>query len=170
MLHAVFLVENFLYNLARRKCNFHIVFFDSHANLCIPSHVSVNNRPKYGLARSVIIAHLRAHLPDGQASVKLFTFESLHDAAFMKYLRNNGTYFIMCHDGASTMSPPILDLETENADATNILSNDQERLCKVAFRQMIYTFIAHGYNVALVNGLEWLDTKVLWSSLPENDC
>ena len=165
MLHAVFLVENFLHNLARRKCNFHIVFFDAHANLCIPPAVSAENRPKYDLARSVIIAHLRANLKTSHTNVKLFTFPSLQDVAFRKYLRTYGTYFIMCHDGASTKTAPSLDLDTENAEAINIESSEKESLYITAFRHMIFDFIANGYNVALVNGLEWLDTKVFEPNL-----
>lgn len=153
-------MENFLYNLARRKCNFHVVFFDSHAKLCYPPAVSTENRPKFHLARSVIITHLRARLSTADTNVKLFTFYSLQDPAFRKYLHAHGTYFVMCHDGATSNSLAALDLDTENADATNVPSSEDERRCKIIFRHMIFTFIAHGYNVALVNGLEWLDTKV----------
>ena len=153
-------MENFLHNLARRKCNFHIVFFDSNASLCIPPATSTENRPKYSLARSVIVAHLRARLPTAYTDVKLFNFNSLQDVAFKEYLRIHGTYFMMCHDGATANTLATLDLDTENAGATNTSSSEEETQCKIALRYMIFTFIAQGYNVALVNGLEWLDTKV----------
>ena len=163
MLHAVFLVENFLYNLVRRKCNFHVVFFDSNAELSIPPATSIENRPKYDLARSVIIAHLRAHLPTACPNTGLYSFKSIRDAAFKTYLQVHGTYFIMCHDGAIFDSSTALDIETENADAKNFQSNEEEILRKTKLRSMIFTFIAQGYNAALVNGLEWLDTKVLYT-------
>src|SRR4051794_1474381 len=36
MLHACYLVENFLKHLKDRKCCFHVSFFDDHAALAIP--------------------------------------------------------------------------------------------------------------------------------------
>lgn len=35
LLHAVYVVERFLENLVKRKCNFHIVFFESELLTCI---------------------------------------------------------------------------------------------------------------------------------------
>ena len=80
----------------------------------------------------------------------------------------HGTYFIMCHDGAISDSSAILDVETENAEATNTQSSKEEILRKTKLRNMIFAFIAQGYNAALVNGLEWLDTKVLYAGHSSN--
>ena len=112
-----------------------------------------------------MIAHLRAHLPSSHPNTMVFSFESPYDAAFKKYLQTHGTYFMMCHDGAIPNALATLDLETENAEATNIQSNKQEMLRKTKLRTMIFAFTTQGYNVALVNGLEWLDTKVPYDGL-----
>ena len=75
----------------------------------------------------------------------------------------------MCHDGAVPDSLASVDTGSENADATNDWSDDEEVLRKTKLRTMIFEFIAQGYNVALVNGLEWLDTKVPHASLYPED-
>lgn len=71
-----------------------------------------------------------------------------------------GIYFMMCHDGA-TLAPVstksgvmLIDHQTES----NI--GVQEASRKAKYRAMIYHLISLGYNIALVNGLEFVDTKV----------
>ncbi|KAG9716925.1 hypothetical protein KCU59_g19180, partial [Aureobasidium melanogenum] len=39
MLHGVYLVEDYLAQLQRRNCRFHIAFFEAHRQLCIPQSV-----------------------------------------------------------------------------------------------------------------------------------
>ena len=43
LLHAAYNVEHFLHNLAVRKCNFHIAFFECNRKLCILRSCFVNN-------------------------------------------------------------------------------------------------------------------------------
>lgn len=136
------------------------MFFDSNENFCIPPKTSPGNRPKYLLARQVIIRHLCAHLPNDSRSTKVYRFESIHDAKFQKYLQENGTYFIMCHDAATPDRRVGLYPEIQSTEASDTPSDGVEMLRKTALRTMICTFVSHGYNVALVNGLEWHDTKV----------
>lgn len=136
LLHAVYLVENYLHNLERRKCNFHIAFFDTHKKLCIPNKVAQNDAAKYLLARTAIFRHLQAHMQN--STERLRTFDSIDCDEFKQYLNETGMYFVMCHDGAQHKRGIISSLRTK-----------------------IITFISRGYNVALVNGLEWRDTKVM---------
>jgi len=56
LLHAVYVVERFLEALVRRLCNFHLVFFHDHEDLCIPPY-NFPLKNFYLLARLVIIRH-----------------------------------------------------------------------------------------------------------------
>ncbi|KAH8695246.1 hypothetical protein BGW36DRAFT_429127 [Talaromyces proteolyticus] len=146
LLHATYLVEKFLHKLYRRKCNFHVVFFENQATVCIPDGCPRERRLRYLCARKLIMEHLRQNLmtvpiPDGN-TVKVHVFESYHASDFQSYLTTVGAYFIMSHDGAGPQS-------AENSTV------------KVVLRQMINWFIWKGYNVALVNNLQCRDTKVM---------
>ena len=161
LLHATYAVEHFLNGLVQRKCNFHLVFFDRHEELCIPRAVSSSNGIKYLLARAAIIRHLSLHLRKTQPSIELHTFQSFDDPGFRQYLNTSGIYFVMCHDGANPVRPsqdPSIEAKSESERAR---IEDQDESRKVAFRAMICWLINEGYHVALINGLEWADTKVV---------
>ncbi|MCJ1475667.1 hypothetical protein MMC13_004330 [Lambiella insularis] len=152
LLHAVYAVEHFLEALVRRMCNFHIVFFSDHEDLCIPPQI-FPRKNLYMLARSVIIRHLKSHLPESHPEIKVLNFSSVHEALFQEFLESSGVYFIMCHDGAHAHVKSKV-----NNSASSTCNGDWQRL---AFRRMIGRFISLGFNVALINGLEIRDTKVM---------
>lgn len=158
LLHAVYSVEYFLQGLVQRKCNFHLVFFDEHQEACIPRCTSPLNRQKYLLARSVFIRHFQAYQP---GSITLRVFEAIHDPYFDHYLNATGVYFMLCHDGAHSINDGE-KLSPPGGDTVGKLRvEDEESVRKVVFRSMILSLIKRGYNIALINGLEWMDTKVL---------
>ncbi|KAJ9659560.1 hypothetical protein H2201_007309 [Coniosporium apollinis] len=186
LLHAVYNVENFLQNLLRRKCNFHVAFFDEHEECCIPPFTPSEDKDKYLLARAAIIRHLQKNIGMTQSRLSIKTFSSVDCSAFAKYLEQTGLYFIMCHDGAVPVSKAANqvedvsedsdedladsdddDSEDEDSedDATSQEDSDDEATEDVpgknVLRHMIFWCIRRGYNVALVNGLEWRDTKVI---------
>ena len=130
------------------------MFFDAHKELCIPRGVVTANRSKYLLARAVIQRHLSINLSKLHQSLEIHVFPSIYDTSFKNYLQNTGVYFLMCHDGANPSPPP-----KASKDVTAQI-NAQETSRKFAFRVMICTLIHEGYNIALINGLEWMDTKV----------
>ncbi|KAF6231914.1 hypothetical protein HO173_009751 [Letharia columbiana] len=101
LLHAVYAVEYFLQGLIQRKCNFHVVFFDNHRELCLPRGVPVIDRPKYLLARAAIQRHLSVNLRQSHPALEIHSFASEQDTAFRAYLKATGIYFVMCHDGAN---------------------------------------------------------------------
>ncbi|KAG9625371.1 P-loop containing nucleoside triphosphate hydrolase protein, partial [Aureobasidium melanogenum] len=143
MLHAVYLVEDYLAQLQRRNCRFHIAFFEAHRQLCIPQSVKSINRSKYLLTRAAIIRHLKSNLQSEH--VQIHCFSDLYDQAFDDYLRNSAVYFLMCHDGArsyTTQDRGVPDPRTQ-------------------LRSIIVHFILSGYNVALINGSEFVDTKIM---------
>lgn len=168
MLHASYLVEQFLQGLVTRGCNFHIAFFDNHQHLCVPQDASPENDAKYLLARAAIIRHLQVNLPDAVPDIEVHNFPSTSHSAFEQYLSATDIYFVLCHDGASTTDHQRRLILQKGLDA---LQHDDESLnefhqnYRVAFRTFIYGFMKRGYSAALINGLEWRDTKVVTTVL-----
>lgn len=81
----------------------------------------------------------------------------------------------MCHDGASfdqnddgTASDIDSSDSESDSDCSDLEDNDQEgsfvdkrgEISRFKLRAMIYWFVVHGYNLALLNSLEFRDTKV----------
>lgn len=171
LLHAVHAVETFLANLRRRKANFHIAFFEEHAQWSIPGRASSENRNKYDLFRAVVIRHLQANLPKSQPSIRIAQFASYQDPEFMEYMNESGLYFLMCHDGSST-EVKLAALPDDMVEKTAKVSKQErtkkplktsaatERQRRQAFRKMIFWFVMRGINVALTNSVAWHDTKV----------
>lgn len=134
LLHATYTVELFLKRLSDRNCHFEIIFFDDHELLSIPPTSDPKDAYKYLLARAAIIRHLDKNVV-GDFPVRHFS--SISHPSFLQYLHDAGVYFIMGHDGAGC---------------------DSE--VKAAFRYALRWWIGHGWNVALLNTVETLDTKV----------
>ncbi|KAK5171107.1 uncharacterized protein LTR77_004251 [Saxophila tyrrhenica] len=153
LLHAVYNVERLLQHLVRRKCNFHVSFFNSTRLLCVPTGTAPHNVSKYLLARAVVIRHLQAKLPKSHPEVQACEFPCYTSAEFSKYLSVHSPYFIMTHDGAESSHRKGKHMGAESQTVVN--PN------RVALREMIVFFIERNYNVALVNGLEWRDTKIM---------
>ena len=160
LLHAAYAVEYFIQGLIQRKCNLKIVFFDDHKELCVPRNTSTIKRQKYLLARSTIIRHLCMNLQKSHPAIQVHVFQSIRSRDFVDFLKITGVYFVMCHDGANPVAasndPAIQRLSGE---AQGFIEQ-QESTRKLLFRTMICFLISQGYNVALINGLEWQDTKV----------
>lgn len=112
------------------------------------------NQRKYDLARSVVIRHLTCNLPKAHEEVAVRLFSSYDDIDFKNYLQVHFPYFLMCHDAVS----PKKDNLQEGADCGPSAQS-------LALRQMILFFIGEGLNVALINGLEWKDTKIMTTVL-----
>jgi hypothetical protein len=153
LLHAAYNVEHFLHNLAFRKCNFHITFFECNRKLCIPVSSDAKDASKYLLAREAIIRHLQVNLASSHPEIKVNVFDSYEGQDFLDYLQRTSLYFMMTHDGAS----PLDRKGTHVGQDTQAVSKSQ----RLPLRRMLLSFISRGYNVALVNGLEWMDTKVM---------
>ncbi|KAI0828791.1 P-loop containing nucleoside triphosphate hydrolase protein [Hypoxylon sp. FL0890] len=100
LLHAVHAVESFLGKLRDRGCNFHLVWFDSHKDLCIPYNTRDEHGYKYILTRAILIQHFAC----SSASHISCRFDSVDCDAFRQYLTSNPQYFFMCSDGRATHS------------------------------------------------------------------
>ena len=155
MLHAAYNVEHLLQNLVQRKCNFNVVFFDCNRELCIPPHIAKEDYSKLLLTRAAIIRHLRTNVAKGHPELKVDVFESYEVDAFKSYMKTTGPYFIMTHDGAAPVDRKAKHMTEDSLPAA------KPSIQRVALREQVLFFIEGGYNVALINGLEWRDTKVM---------
>lgn len=103
---------------------------------------------------------MQVNISNIHPSIKVHVFQSVRSPDFVDYLKSSGIYFLMCHDGANairTSEDPLIQSKT-NAEKHEIETQESRR--RVAFRALICELVRQGYNVALINGLEWLDTKV----------
>lgn len=168
LLHATWAVEHFLRGLVARRCNFHVVFVDKHRELCIPHFASDDVTEKYLLARSAIIRHLRTNLKLVHPEIEVNVFTSVTSDAFAEYLATTDLYFVMIHDGAEPGVSRKRNILSKNLNALEDEDHDDEEgglRTKIAFRQLIYWFMEQGISSALMNGLEWRDTKVVTTVL-----
>lgn len=84
LLHLVFIVETFLRDLIKRRCNFHVVFFEGHRIVSCgvdEGDGTIRMHPARCFARSVIIRHLQA-LDD----LEVFVFGDARDVEWERYL------------------------------------------------------------------------------------
>lgn len=116
--------------------------------LCVPGSVKAERRSKYLLARTIIIRHLSKHLPASAPSVHVHVFSSISGPDFQEYLDSHPVHFVMSHDGAL---PAIGSVQKE----THL-----GKVGKSILRGNIWAFNKLGMNVALVNRLEFRDSKV----------
>ncbi|CAN9126672.1 unnamed protein product [Alternaria alternata] len=168
LLHASYAVEKFLQGLVSRACNFHIAFFDEHQDLCVPQDASPEISEKYLLARAAIIRHLKVNLPDVVPEIEINAFPSISSEAFAEYLRATDIYFVLCHDGASftdIRKRLILQKDLDSLQGEDRDKQQRQQDYKTSFRTFIYSMMQRGYSAALVNGLEWADTKVITTVL-----
>lgn len=118
-----------------------------HSELCVPSGVPIAYRPRYLLARQVILLHLTAQPLKAYPNVQFNTFSSLESEGFSAYLRATPIHFIMSHDGATISGKSSKTTKEDNLD-------------KVWLRSIIWFFNIRKLNVALVNSIELRDSKI----------
>jgi len=119
------------------------------AELCIPRGLRGTRKSRYLLARTVIKRHLTIHLTSAQPNVLVNTFPSLESAEFKRYLDVTPIYFVMAHDGA-------VKIGQNSTEETK----EEDEIAKVLLRGMIWWFNTHKQNVALINLIEFRDSKV----------
>lgn len=75
------------------------------------------------------------------------TFASLESDEFKDYLHITPVHFVMIHDGSSR-------------SANTVENSEDEKLAKTLLRGMIWWWNTHQLNVALINRIEFRDSKV----------
>ncbi len=101
LLHAVHEVETFLNNLRERGCNFHVLWFDDHQEICLPAKASISKAYKYYLTRAILVEHLRNGTARGKDGPNAshdtsFVFPSVNSHEFWEYRSRNNLHFVMC--------------------------------------------------------------------------
>ena len=161
-------MEKFLHGLVSRRCNFHIAFFDEYQDLCVPQDASPAISEKYLLARAAIIRHLQVNLRPVHPDIEIKVFSSTTSEAYEEYLRTTDVYFMLCHDGASTQdvrkrAALQKDLNALSAEEKSL--HERHEQYKASLRAFVYGMMQRGYSAALINGLEFEDTKAIASVL-----
>ena len=136
----------------------------AHAELCIPSSCAQSVRPRYLLARSAVLQHLVAHLGQVHPGVEVFRFVTYDNSAFKLYLESAGIYFVMAHDGSKPRA------ETKHNGKADEAPVDGTKTVRM-LRRMIFWHTLLGFNIALINEVEWRDSKVChisWSNCIQN--
>lgn len=168
LLHEIYLVEQFLSNLKRRHCNFVLVFFDCHREVCIPYDTFISNdkdvmarkKIKYHLAREATIQHLQKNTSEKQ--LILHRFPSYEDETFCDFLKESGAGFFMCHDGSDLSIKGGTNMVKEMGNnQLPYLSSGRA----VLMRKMIANFISRDYHVILINEIEFVDSRIMASAL-----
>lgn len=144
LLHAIHTVESFLSKLSDRGCNFHIIWFDSHNDLCIPHGTLEDEEYKYLLTRAAVIKHF-AHATGATFSYR-FSAEDGDD--FRLYLDRNPLHFFMCSNGGARSS----DVD----------------LVALGHLSIGYQMARAGYCVAFIDHIEFRSSKVSRASNPWN--
>ena len=103
---------------------------------------------KYKLAREVIIRHLKSNLKKSHPDIDVRSFTSINSVEFDEYLRIVNVYFVMCHNG------------------TLVANRGNPKMLSESCLLLIKGFMDRRYNVALINEIEWRDSKVRISQPP----
>lgn len=87
-------------------------------------------------------------------------FPSLNSAEFKEYLQEAPIHFVMVHDGSGKESR--FTINSEEADGAPLLRkmSKDERYAKKLFRGIIWWFNTHKLNAAIINVIEFVDSKV----------
>ena len=152
LLHAVYLVEYYLSNLIRTGGNIDIVFFDRHANLCVPH--AARSPSKYLLARAAIIRHLSHHAEQ----VQVLNYDHLESPLFEDYLQKSGCFFAFCSDGANYAYPKDHNSQLRGHEVASVSSEGTGN--RIGLRNIILNLCLKKVDVALLNGLTWQENKV----------
>ncbi|KAK7063652.1 hypothetical protein R3P38DRAFT_2819611 [Favolaschia claudopus] len=139
VLHAYFILEQTILEFVNRRANFEIVFWQVNHNNTINtghSHFRVASRH---LARSLLFEHLLKL--DG---VVVHTFHDLDDPSWLQFQSTRRPMFVLANDGG-------------------VVSDDDkfqnERL--LLQRLFLYQLVHGGLAIALLDGAEFRDTKIL---------
>jgi len=102
---------------------------------------------------------LTIRLPISHPDIEIRNFQSVRSPGFRLYLESTGIYFVMCHDGASSTTATVKykGQECNGLERSKDKDNHHE---KVVLRGIIFWFISRGFDVSLVNEVEWRDSKV----------
>lgn len=135
-------MENFLHNLKRRGCNFHVVWFADHEELCVPRDASDGLASGYRLTRAVLIKHLEQVTGTSELTERNLShqFNSVQSIEFQDYLAQSAIHFFLSLDGQDV--------------GIHSVANG------IRYLKFIQYLALKGYSLALINNLEFVSSKV----------
>ncbi|MCJ1308067.1 hypothetical protein MMC25_001718 [Agyrium rufum] len=164
--HAIHAFEKYLHNLSKRACVFHLVFFDSHAEVAVP-HDQREQRYKYQLTRTVLSRHLRSAV-QGHHNFEIKSFVSPDDFAFQNYLSESAAYFLCCHDGNVNSEDGTELLSSSDKKHGDSVNSAKPSARKLLLRRSMMIYMKSGLDIALIGGMEMQDMKVMSFVLPQD--
>lgn len=127
-------VEKFLSELKRRDCNFDVLFFENHENLCVAKEAVGSTRgTKHRLTRRILIQHFTKSNLD----FKVLEFKSFESDECRNYLSSNAVHFVLCDDGRDSSADQAIHLQ-----------------------YLIRNVITSGIHIAIINSITWRSSKV----------
>ncbi|KAJ7511822.1 hypothetical protein B0H11DRAFT_2268815 [Mycena galericulata] len=137
LLHAYYILETTLLEFVNRRANFEIVFWQVNHHSTIhtgDSPFAVSSRQ---LARSLLFEHLL------KLDVMVHTFEKFNDPAWLRFEADRRPMFVLVNDGGVSDQGR---LQTERT---------------LLQRVSLFNLINGGLAIALLNGAEFRDSKIL---------
>ncbi|KAJ7084759.1 hypothetical protein C8R43DRAFT_1115430 [Mycena crocata] len=137
ILHAYYILETFLMEFINRRANFEIVFWqvEYHSTVQTGSR-SFTVASRY-LARSLLFRHLL------KLEVAVRTFDDLKDPSWLRFESERRPMFVLANDGGVTSQ------DSFHAERTLLQ------------RMFLFQLINGGVPIALLNGAEFRDSKIL---------
>ncbi|KAI5848816.1 hypothetical protein BZA05DRAFT_419962 [Tricharina praecox] len=182
LLHTVYVVEQFLQGLVRRKCVFDIVFLDSDAEMCIPPTGS-RGAAKWLCTREIVIRHLLG-VKGGEWQIRQFT--GISERTFLGWIEERRPLFVLAGDGSGLVGAAWESVTSENDDSDDSEDEEDEvgaseddddddddgdeesednghasMAIKHRMIVMISSFMGMGYNIALISRVQFVNSKVL---------
>ncbi|SJK99648.1 uncharacterized protein ARMOST_02956 [Armillaria ostoyae] len=142
VLHAIYSLENTLKSFVSRKANVEVVFWRNNIHATItPGQAPFVHSSRY-LARQILLKHLQqlSHI------VPMHQFDDLRDNSWKKYEASRKPMFVLISDSVPDRDDPADDLHSGYI------------ACQ---RNLIFEILSFGLPVALFNGLEFRDSKIL---------
>ncbi|KAJ6489614.1 hypothetical protein C8R47DRAFT_1177216 [Mycena vitilis] len=138
IVHAYYVLETTLLEFTNRHANFEIVFWQANYHSTINTGGSAFNVASRHLARALLFEHLL------KLEVAVHTFTGLEDPAWLRFENAKRPMFVLIHDGAV-------------ASVRGRLQNERALLQRL----FLYQLLNGGMAVALLNGVEFRDSKIL---------
>ncbi|KAK0207916.1 hypothetical protein DFS33DRAFT_392484 [Desarmillaria ectypa] len=141
-LHAVYNLENTLKSFISRKANAEVVFWRNNIHASTrPGQTSFVHSSRH-LARQILLKHLQQL----SSIVPMHQFDGLQDGFWKKYEASRKPMFVLISDSVSNCDDPADSLHPGYV------------ACQ---RNLIFEILSFGLPVALLNGLEFRDSKIL---------
>ncbi|KAJ7605051.1 hypothetical protein DFH06DRAFT_1275646 [Mycena polygramma] len=138
IVHAYYILETTLLEFTNRHANFEIVFWQANCHSTINTGGSAFNVASRHLARALLFEHLL------KLDVAVHTFTGLEDPAWLRFENAKRPMFVLIHDGGVE-------------SVRGRLQNERALLQRI----FLYQLLNGGMAVALLNGVEFRDSKIL---------